>query len=110
MKNLIRKIYKWFIVQKIIRQKYEALYNLESDVNFLKSKNDSIFSMSEEQMRKKMQELEFKSNNKTISEKEKVELAELPNKINKYTSIKGIYSKTEEELVLVNEYIKFLEK
>lgn len=110
MKDLAKKIYKWFVQKKLLRQKYYALYSLESDLGFLLESNDSIFSMTEDQMRKKMQELEFKRNNKTISDKEKSELAELQIKINKYTSIKGIKVDTENELELVKKYIDYLEK
>jgi len=110
MRNLIKRIYKWFVEKKLIRQKYYALYSLEKDLGFLVESNDKIFSQTEEQMRKRMQELEFKRSNKTISEKGKVELAELPGKINKYTSIKKIKVDTEQELTLVKKYIKYLEK
>ena len=109
MTNIIKRIYKWFCNQKMIRDKYFALYHLEADLGFLEETNDKVFTMTEEEMRKKKAELEFKTSNKTISDKEKAELVEIEGNINKYTEIKGVQVNTRAELLLVKKYIEFLE-
>lgn len=109
MTNIIKRIYKWFCNQKMIRDKYFALYHLEADLGFLEETNDKVFTMTEEEMRKKKAELEFKTSNKTISDEGKAELVEIEGNINKYTEIKGVQVNTRAELGLVKKYIKYLE-
>ena len=114
MTNFVRKIakgiQKFIIKRNIVKQKYIALYNLEADLGFLEETNDKVFNMTEEEMRKKKEGLEFKVNNKTISDEDKLELEDIESKINKYTEIKGVQVNTRAELDLVKKYIKFLEK
>ena len=109
MTNIIKRIYKWFCNQKMIRDKYFALYHLEADLGFLEETNDKVFTMTEEEMRKKKAELEFKTSNKTISDEGKAELVEIEGNINKYTEIKGVQVNTRAELGLVKKYIRYLE-
>jgi hypothetical protein len=109
MSNLLRVVYKWIVKRQITMSKYKALYNLESDLSFLQSQHDKVFKLSEEEMRNRMQELEFKKKKSSISDEELKEYEELPRTINKYDSIKGIFGKTQDEITLVKSYINFLE-
>ena len=96
------------VIKTIIKNKEAGRIHLEMDLGFLKEQHNNIFSMSEEEMRKKKQEIEFKIKKKTVSDTEKGDIVILDRQINKYSSIKEQYGKTEDELKLMNSYLKFL--
>ena len=98
------------VIKAIIKNKEANKIHLEMDLAFLKKSHDSIFKMTEEELRNKKQEIEFKVKNKTANDTEKGDLVIYNRQINKYTSIKTQYGKTEDELGLMNSYLNFLKE
>jgi hypothetical protein len=109
-------LFKYLFLVGHLINRYKAKYHLENELDFLKKSNDTVFDKTEEELRVEREDVEKRMNKLDVAKQTqkaielKAELNEIDLIINRYTSIKTIYGKTEHELILMNAYIKHLKK
>jgi len=109
-------LFKYLFLVGHLFNRYKAKYHLENELDFLEKSNNTVFDKTEDELRAEREEVEKRVNKLDIAKQTqkatelKERLNEIDRIINRYTSIKQIYGKTEDELKLMNAYIKHLRK